>query len=304
MTHPVEANVSPYGLAPWTLARFRAAYGFCPSHGPLTPWEPIVAQPLASFVTSYQDGLTTGVTHVALLDTRALTETSIAERYLAHLPAATQARLARIHHPERRAESLGGRLLAASFARILGQTLREDPPYAPLLETSESATPCWDVSLAHSQGIAALALEALPLGTARPQVALDLERVRPRPTIREIVTHSLGDAFWERLATVASPEDPHATLLTFYRLWGEYECAIKLSRFSTAPYRVRQATCPEDGFTLYDPQGKAWANQAFMLAAPTRDVPLTPFVLTVAQRQAQPVNIYHLTLNDALAYVD
>ena len=304
MTHTVEANVPPYGLAPWTLARFRAPYGFCPSHGPLTPWEPIVAQPLPAFVTSYQDGLTTGVTHVALLDTRALTDASNAERYLAHLPAATQARLARIHHPERRAESLGGRLLVASFARLLGQTLREDPPYAPLFETSDAATGLWDVSLAHSHGIAALALSALPADTPRPQVALDLERVRPRPTIREIVTHSLGVAFWERLATVASPDDPHATLLAFYRLWGEYECAIKLSRFSTAPYRVRQATCPEDGFTLYDPQGKAWASQAFMLAAPTRDVPLTPFVLTVAQRQAQPVNIYHLTLNDALAYVD
>lgn len=304
MTHTVEANVPPYGLAPWTLARFRAPYGFCPSHGTPTPLEPIVAQPLPSFVTSYQDGLTTGVTHVALLDSRALTDASIAERYLAHLPAATQARLARIHHPERRAESLGGRLLAACFARILGQALREDPPYAPLLEASDSETALWDVSLAHSHGIAALALEALPPETARPQVALDLERLRTRPTIQEIVTHSLGEAFWERLTTFSSPEDSHATLLAFYRLWGEYECAIKLARFSTLPYRVHQATRPHDGFTLCDPQGNAWASQAFLLAAPTRDARETPFVLTVAQRRAHPVNVYHLTLNDALTHLD
>lgn len=263
-----------------------------------------MAQPLPAFVTSYQDGLTTGVTHVALLDTRALTDASNAERYLAHLPAATQARLARIHHPERRAESLGGRLLVACFARLLGQTLREDPPYAPLLEASDSPTARWDVSLAHSHGIAALALEALPLGTSRPQVALDLERVRTRPTIQEIVSHSLGNAFWERLSTLANPEDPHATLLAFYRLWGEYECAVKLARFSTLPYRVRQATRPQDGFTLCDPQGNVWASQAFLLAAPTRDARETPFVLTVAQRRAHPVNVYLLTLNDALAHVD
>lgn len=296
------ANHPPYGLTAWTLARFSAPYGFCPAGDVPTAFEPIKTHPLSCFVSSQQAGHNEGVTHVALMDTRPLMDLSLAKRVLARLPVATQRRLSRITHAARSAESLGGRLIATCFAQILGQTLREEPPYAPLFETSDLLR-AYDVSLAHSHGLAAFALAALTPASSRPHVALDVERVRPRQNIREIVTHSLGEAFWERLATFASPEDPHATLLAFYRLWGEYECAIKLSRFSPLPYRVREATNPEHGFTISDPTGNPWASQAFLLAAPMRDTPQTPFVLTLAQHTPQPVRLYHLTLNDALAYV-
>lgn len=279
MIPSVPVNPPPFGLAPWTLARFRAPYGFCPTGEPPTVLDPIEAKPLSAFVSCSHQGFHTGLTHVALIDTRALTDLTVAQHWVARLPSATQARLARIHHPERQAESLGGRLIAACFAKILGQSLREDPPYAPLFEVSGSSALTYDLSLAHSHGLAVVALHALSPSTARPQIAVDLERVRDRSNIHEIVSHSLGEDFWGRLSTFEHPEDPHATLLAFYRLWGEYECAIKLSRFSRHPYRVHKATDPRHGFTLCDPMGNSLETQALLLAAPTRDSPQTPFVL-------------------------
>ena len=49
--------------------------------------------------------------------------------------------------------------------------------------------------------------------------------------------------------------------------------------------------------------GNSLETQALLLAAPTRDSPQTPFVLTLTQRTRHPILVYHLTLSDCATYV-
>lgn len=156
----------------------------------------------------------------------------IQSEILEKLPEETRATLKRFTNPARYQEALLGRGLAQLIAAMVGEKLIEEPPYSPRLTNSVPVSAHPMVTIAHTSHEGDTWVAAMPapdggFGLA----AVDVEVMRPRDNIEEIVKHSFAPEVAERIlatmATLASDED---RLALFYRVWGEHECAVKLNR--------------------------------------------------------------------------
>ena len=190
---------------------------------------------------------------VWLLDLRQL-NADAAREGLAYLEEPTLERLRRYHHPERFVESLGARLLATLAARLTHTTLREDPPYGPVLvdpDTSTKPTRLRYLSVSHTHQVAALAIAPL----AGERVGMDIEWERPRERASDILEHILPEAVVKSVRTHVPHDSPGFQAL-FYRAWCESEALIKLNRgastftLDAAQSASRRATAMSSGYPV------------------------------------------------------
>ena len=178
------------------------------------------------------------------------TENPLSEALLtglvAELPAETSVALARFKHPVRYQEAVLGRALSELLARLKGYHLKEELPYSPLLlrsSTNKAAT----LTLAHNTylGKSTVLASLGELSSTRPALAVDVEAMRERANIPELLAHSFAPEIAKRIAGAMEGPSQEDRLSLFYRAWGEHECAVKLNR-------------GENRFRV-EPHGAAWA---------------------------------------------
>ncbi len=157
---------------------------------------------------------------------------------LAQLPAETSAALSRFKHPVRYQEAVLGRALSELLARLTGYRLKEELPYSPLLlsDTSEKAA---TLTLSHNTylGKSTVLAGLGELTEEPPAFALDVEAMRERANIPELLAHSFAPEIGERISAAMGRASDEDRLSLFYRAWGEHECAVKLNRGKSG-YRV------------------------------------------------------------------
>lgn len=154
---------------------------------------------------------------------------------LKRLPEATRSRLAAFTHPQRRRQTLWGRLIAFELACKHRLELIETPPFPPRLRDQQGRLTA--LCIAHTG-------EKIAVGAADdedPLMGLDLETLRPVRSVAGMSEMAFGaDIQWaSRLYEKTGDLEP------FFLLWGMKEAEIKLNR-GTNRYKLSRQ-CNENG---------------------------------------------------------
>ncbi len=133
------------------------------------------------------------------------------------LSAEVLSRASTFTNTKRIADFLWGRLLLTQLLEEYAPqaTLVEAPPGSPLI--AGSSKPLY-TTISHTQTYVGAALSTSP-------VAIDLEVMAAHRARQATYDRVFGDGAWEA-SVLLLKVDP---TLTFYQMWGLYECAVKLS---------------------------------------------------------------------------